>query len=99
VGSQIARVASFLGKRMEYVNEVVELEPGRRLEMRSVKAPFPMVVTYAFEDEGAGTRFRISAQGDASGFYRLAGPVLSRSVRRSIEGDLARLKALLEARD
>ena len=27
---QVARVASFLGKRIEYVNEVVEHEPGRR---------------------------------------------------------------------
>jgi hypothetical protein len=39
VGSQVARVASFLGKRIEYVNEVVEYEPGRRLVMRSVRHP------------------------------------------------------------
>jgi hypothetical protein len=45
VGSRVERVASFLGRRIEYVNEVVELEPGARLVMRSEKAPFPMKVT------------------------------------------------------
>jgi uncharacterized membrane protein len=93
---QVARVAGFLGKRIEYVNEVVEHEPGRRLVMRSVKAPFPMTVTYEFEDAGGGTLMRIRAEGDASGFYRLAGRVLSRAVRKGIAGDLARLKQALE---
>src|SRR5436190_1343885 len=77
VGAQVERIGSFLGKRIEYVNEVVELDPDRRLVMRSVKAPFPMTVTYEFDDEpGRGTRMRIRTQGDASGFYRLAGPLL-----------------------
>src|SRR3954452_5413878 len=44
VGARVARVAQFLGRRMEYVNEVVEWRPGEGLAMRSVKAPFPMTV-------------------------------------------------------
>jgi uncharacterized membrane protein len=99
IGSQVARVATFLGKRIEYVNEVVEYLPAERLAMRSVKAPFPMTVTYEFEDAGTGTLVRIHAEGDASGFYRLASPLLSRAVRRGIEGDLGRLKATLETRE
>jgi uncharacterized membrane protein len=95
---QVARVAGFLGKRIEYVNEVVEHEPGRRLVMRSVKAPFPMTVTYEFEDAGeAGSVMRIRTQGDASGFYRVAAPLLSRAVKRGLERDLATLKERLEA--
>ena len=94
---QVARVASFLGKRIEYVNEVVEHEAGRRLVMRSVKAPFPMTVVYEFEDaDGGGTRILIHTQGNASSFYRLAGPLLSRAVKRGVERDLARLKQKLE---
>ena len=99
VGSRVARVASFLGRRIEYVNEVVELEPGFRLAMRSVKAPFPMRVVYELEDADAdSTRIRIRAGGDATGFYRLAGPLLDRAVERGIRGDLGRLKRLLESR-
>jgi uncharacterized membrane protein len=99
VGSQVRRVASFLGKRIEYVNEIVELDPGRRLAMRSVEAPFPMTVVYEWEDTGGGgTTMRIRAGGDASGFYRVAGPLLSRAVRKGVTADLARLKERLESR-
>ncbi len=95
---QVARTARFLGKRIEYVSEVVEHDPGRRLVLRSVKAPFPMTVTYEFEDADAGaTVMRIRTEGDASGFYRLAGPLLARAVTRGVRGDLERLKARLEA--
>lgn len=95
---QVARAASFLGKRIEYVNEVVEHEPGRRLVMRSVKAPFPMTVTYEFEDAGGGASvMRIRAEGDASGFYRVAGPLLARAVKRGVRRDLERLKERLES--
>lgn len=96
VGTRVERVATFVGRRIEYVNEVVEHEPGRRLVMRSVKAPFPMTIVYEFEDAGDGTLMRIRAAGDASGFYRVASPLLSRAVKRAIVRDLARLKVVLE---
>ena len=96
VGSRVLRVAHFLGRRIEYINEVVELEPGTRLAMRSVKAPFPMSVVYEFEEAGEATLMRIRAQGDADGFYRLAASVLSRAVKRTIAADLRRLKNVLE---
>lgn len=96
-GTQVERVASFLGKRVEYVLEVEEIDPKVRIVMRSVKGPFPMHVTYEFADAGAGTLARIRVRGDASGFYRLAAPVMSRSVRRSITKDLGRLRVLLES--
>ena len=96
VGSRVERVARFLGKRIEYVNEIEEYDPPRRLAMRSVKAPFPMTVTYEFEPAGGGTLMRIATGGDASGFYRLAAPLLSRQVERGVAGDLRRLKQILE---
>ncbi len=64
--------------------------------MRSVEGPFSMAVTYEWEDAEGGTTMRIRAGGDASGFYRLAGPLLSRAVRRGIASDLERLRNELE---
>jgi hypothetical protein len=96
-GTRVERVASFLGKRIEYVNEVVGYEPGARLDMRSVKAPFPMRVTYEFLDAQDGSVMRIHAEGDADGFYRLAGPLLAAAVRRGIAKDLATLRRELES--
>jgi Polyketide cyclase / dehydrase and lipid transport len=98
VGTRVERVAQFLGRRMEYVNEIVDYAPPERLAMRSVQAPFPMTVSYEFEEVDGGTRVRIRTAGDAVGFYRLAGPLLAAAVRRSIASDLARLRRVLEAR-
>ncbi len=97
VGSRVRRVASFLGKRIEYVNEVERLDPGALLVMRSVKSPFPMRVTYAFADaDDGGTVARIRVEGDPSKLYRVAGSVMRRLVHRSISRDLATLKSLME---
>jgi uncharacterized membrane protein len=96
VGSHVRRVASFMGRRIEYVNEVTRLDPGSVLEMRSVKSPFPMEITYAFEDAAGGTQTSVRVQGDPSALYRLAGPLLSRKVKKNVQADLERLKDIVE---
>jgi hypothetical protein len=99
VGTRVERLASFLGRRIEYVNEIEAYDPPRRLAMRSVKAPFPMTVVYEFEEAGEGaTLARIRAGGDAGGFYSVAGPLLNQMVRRGIRRDLEALKELMERR-
>jgi len=97
-GSRVARAASFLGKRIEYVNEIDELMPGERLVMHSVAGPFPMRITYEFADREGGAVARIRVEGDAGGFYAVGAPLLRRKVRRSVAADLATLKGLLEGR-
>ena len=98
VGSQVERVASFLGRRIRYVNEVTELTADR-LAMRSVRSPFPMRVTYGHRDaEDSTTEVSVRVQGDASRFYTLAAPLLGLAVRRSITRDLRNLKRVLEER-
>jgi uncharacterized membrane protein len=96
-GSQVARVASFLGRRVEYVNEVTRLEPGSVLEMRSVKAPFPMHITYTFDDRDGGTVVRNHVQG-GGGLFSPGSPLFAPLVRRNVQKDLERLREVLEAR-
>jgi hypothetical protein len=95
-GSHVRRVASFLGKRIRYVNEVVRVEPGSVLEMRSVKSPFPMRITYAFADAPGGTEMSVRVEGEPEGLYRVGGAMMRRAVQRSIDRDVATLKATLE---
>jgi Polyketide cyclase / dehydrase and lipid transport len=96
-GTRVERIAGFLGRRIEYVNEIEEYDPPRRLSMRSVKAPFPMTVVYEFEEAGEGaTLARIRAGGDPRGFYSVAGPLLNQMVKRGISRDLEALKDLME---
>jgi ligand-binding SRPBCC domain-containing protein len=95
-GSRVARVARFLGRRIEYVNEILALDPERCLDMRSVQAPFPMRITYSFGEEDGGTVVRNRVRGDVRGFFAVLGPVLAPLVRRSVQRDLERLRHLLE---
>jgi hypothetical protein len=50
VGSQIAFVARFLGRRLAYTYEVTELIPGRRVVMRMAEGPFPMETSHTLGD-------------------------------------------------
>ncbi len=96
VGTEVERVASFLGRRFSYVLKADEFEPGHHVVMSTVRGPFPMRVTYRFEPVPSGTRVTNRVQGDTGGFYRLAGPLMERAVKRSLTRDLATLKRLLE---
>ena len=98
VGSQVERVAGFLGRRVHYVNEITELTADR-LAMRSVRSPFPMRVTYGHRDAGDSTTdVSVRVQGDAARFYALVAPLLGLAVRRSITRDLRNLERVLEQR-
>lgn len=99
VGSRMDFVAQFLGRRLAYTYEVVELDPGRRLVMRTAQGPFPMETTYEWEPtDGGGTRMRLRNSGEPSGFGRVAAPLMAAAVRRNTIRDLARLKQLVESR-
>jgi uncharacterized membrane protein len=99
VASRLRFVARFLGRRLEYTYEVVELVPRERLVMRTAQGPFPMETTYSWEPTGPqSTRMALRNRGQPTGFSRLAGLVMAPAVRRANRKDLAALKAVLEAR-
>ena len=97
VGTRVERVAHFLGRRVEYEMEVVELVPGKRIVMHSIRSPFPMRVTYSFEDRDAATTARVRVEGGPEGFYKIAGGLMAPAVKRNIQADVKRLKQIMES--
>ena len=97
VGSRIAFVARFLGRRLAYTYEVGEYVPGERLVMRTADGPFPMETTYTWSDApSGGTHMTLRNRGMPSGFSRVASPLMTVAMRRANRKDLKRLKTLLE---
>jgi uncharacterized membrane protein len=98
VGSRVAFVAQFLGRRLAYTYEVKELAPGERLVQSTSEGPFPMETTYTFEDAAnASTRMTLRNRGEPAGFSKVAAPLMSAAMRRANRKDLERLKAILES--
>jgi Polyketide cyclase / dehydrase and lipid transport len=99
VGSRMAFVAHFLGRRLAYTYAVVELVPGARLVMRTAEGPFPMETTYTWAGKGDGkTRMTLRNRCEPRGFSRLVAPLMVAAMRRANRKDLACLKALMERR-
>ena len=94
-GAKVERTARFLGRTFTYGYVVTEHQPGRLVQLK-VDRPFPMLVRYELDDAPGGTRVAIHATGTPGRFFGWATPVMARQVRKSISGDLGRLRAALE---
>ena len=97
VGSRMDFVARFLGRRLAYTYEVVELVPGERLVMRTAQGPFPMETIYGWQPvDHTRTRMTLRNRGEPAGFGKITAPVLTAAMRRANAKDLAALKRILE---
>ena len=96
VGSQVAFVARFLGRRLAYTYEVQEMSRDRFV-MATSEGPFPMVTTYTWRDTATGgTEMVLRNHGTPSGFARISAPMMAAAMRRANAKDLRKLKSVLE---
>jgi hypothetical protein len=97
VGTRLAFVARFIGRRLAYTYEVAEFVPGERFVVRTAQGPFRMETTYTWEDAGdRATQMTLRNRGEPAGFAKLTAPMVAAAMRRANRKDLERLKAMLE---
>ena len=100
VGSQVAFVAHFLGRRMAYTYKITEFVPSQRMVMATAEGPFPMETSYTWESIGdERTEMTLRNRGNPSGFSRILSPMMVPAMRRANRKDLAHLKLLMEQSD
>jgi uncharacterized protein YndB with AHSA1/START domain len=70
------------GKEFEQIVEFTEFERPRRFHAHIVEGPYPIVGTWTFEPEGAGTKVTFIAEGELRGPIRFFGSIVSRLMTR-----------------
>lgn len=96
VGSTYVQVAAFLGRRIDSTFEVIAYEADRMVKATSTFGSFPITFTRIVEPAEGGTLVQAIIEGDASGLFKIAEPLMKRMVQRQISGDYANLKGILE---
>ena len=99
VGTRITEVRKFLGRKMETTSEVVEYEPSTKYTRKGTGGPFPITGSLIFEPTAEGTRVIWTFKMQPGGFFALAEPLVTRSLRRQLEAGLGDVKDLLESRE
>ena len=94
VGSTYDQVATFLRRKIESTFEVEAYQPGRMIRASSTASSFPITFTRMVEPTESGTKVTAIITGDASGFFKIAEPILRRMVQRSVDGDYRNLRVV-----
>jgi len=96
-GTQIVFVANFLGRKLEYTYEFIELIPGKKLLMRTAEGPFPMETTYLFNKfDNQSTKMTLRNKGNPKGFSKLVAPLMAKMIQRENKKDLKKIKTIIE---
>ena len=98
VGSRRRATVRAVGRRTnENELEVTEIEPERRLAVRSVEATVPFTSAWTFTPVDGGTRVDWTWDFATSGWWRLVDRIFGSLFTRAFRADLLRLKSMMDA--
>lgn len=98
LGSTYDQRAKFLGREIVSSFEVTEFVEGEHIRIVTTGGTMPIDVTRSVEPVTDNVSLvEAIVRGDPSGPFRFAAPIMKPLVRRSVQQDYKRLKALLES--
>lgn len=96
VGTTHTIVRRFMRRTMEADNVYVAYEPNKLISFKTTSGPVRLEASYLFESTVDGTRLTSRINMDASGFVRLAEPLIAAGLKREMKTAFRVLKDLLE---
>ena len=97
VGTRLLSTVNPMGRRMEFTNEIVELDPvRRRYADRFLDGTFPIQSGWQVGPRDGGSRLLWTTEFEGRGLMALLTPILRRAIRRGQIEDLGKLKQILE---
>lgn len=96
-GSRYTQIAKFMGRTIESKFLVTKFIPNERVEFETTESTFPIQIVRSVHPIENGTRVEAVISGQPDGLMGFFAPLMQPLMRRSIEGDYARLKTLLES--
>ncbi len=88
----------FQARGKERRSEIVAVEPGRSVTLRSRQGGVTADYTYSVEPAGAGSRVSLTADVRTAGLWSLLGPVIRAAIRKEDSGQLDALARTLAGR-
>ena len=96
VGSRIRQHLSVSGQQLRFELEVVALDPPRSATLRFEGSGFKAANEYTVVDAPGGSAVTWVISGDTTSFKaKLIAPMVQAKLQEKLDGDLARLRALL----
>ena len=96
VGTKFKSIGEMMGRRIEGEMQITAYEPDTKCGFQVTAGPMQVNITLSFKTVGTGTKINLNAQGNPGGLFKLAEGVLTGQVKSMMEGNLARLKTVLE---
>jgi uncharacterized membrane protein len=95
-GATYRGVLHFLGQHIEWTSEITAYLPNEKVEFSVTTGPIQLEERATFEPVQGGTKITVVYDGDPGGLFKLATRVVVRMWQGQIEGNLAKLKEVLE---
>lgn len=96
VGTRFRQRGAVMGLQVPVVWEITEFERYRRMAAATLTGPAAFKGQYTFEAVPGGTQLVKSGQIEFDGLLRLIEPVLGGLFQNALQGDMNRLKMLME---